>query len=444
MATIFCYVGVFQIWYKGQHFELSPVQGIARQQWQQPTKGCNPSHIDCKSNWNKLTELPYCAQYTGNHSAQIVEDCEYFDGIELPITLPGGVLLPTYVATFRQGLRCPSGSTVCDRKFGYLDAGGEPQGGTGYAMPTSAAFVADVERFTVLVDHSFRTMNGKVAHDDLSMQGYFQTCRRESSSCEKKPIRCMHSACREMGMYTGGARDSLLSSSMRVASRWRTGGRRASQLAEGSALRTDAAGLSLNEALAETAASVEESVIAIEDGDVLSLRTLLSMAGLSLDEPVLKESDRNDTRTIRLRGAALVLHIHYDNTKPWTLFRPQDPPEYTLSVTSRPVHKFKHRYVASEGPTGRELRSAYGVYIVVEQSGEIASFNMVHSLVILTTALGLLMAANTFTDLLALYVLPRKEMYKDLKFQVSDDFNPMSQTGRAVEIAHGVRETGGD
>merc|ERR1719401_183131 len=120
------------MWYQGMHFQLSEVEGLARQQWQEPTmQWCSPSMKDCRANFTKIHDLSYCRQYLGPAPQPVVKQCEHYDARELPITLPNGILIPTYIETFRQRRQCKEDEDVCERKFAFVDANGMPQTGEG-------------------------------------------------------------------------------------------------------------------------------------------------------------------------------------------------------------------------------------------------------------------------------------------------------------------------
>merc|ERR1719199_650130 len=107
------------------------------------------------------------------------------------------------------------------------------------------------------------------------------------------------------------------------------------------------------------------------------------MAGLSLDDLLAKQS-RGANTSPRRRGTILVVNIHYNNLQPWTLFRPMEPPEYTISVTSRPVEKYKQMRVSATAGKTRELTVAYGTLVIVQSSGTIGVFRMIHMLIVLS------------------------------------------------------------
>lgn len=464
MFMIFMYVFIFSMWYKGQHFAMSEVEGLARQQWQEPTLDwCSPSKVDCDANFSTVTKLPYCNNYLGYSGREaVVGRCEYYDARELPITLPNGILIPTYIQTFKQHKLCHRGADSCERKFEFVDEYGKPQvaGINDESVPMQSSFVADVEDFTLTIDHSFRSTDGKVSYDDFLMQGRWTMCEREEKNkaaqdwvleaaeppkkheCHTFPMKCVHAHCSDMKYSEEAAWHELLMGSagegnttaasaaflqgLPDAHRRKVRARKsASKLAASGTDDTDG-GPSQLEKAAAAANKGGPQVVSMKKGDVLTLKTLLAMAGESLRDDWVDEDE--GPQTLRSRGAALVLQIHYDNAEPWTLFRPRDPPWYTVSATTRPVSEFKHSYISDEDESGRTLTWAYGIYVVIKQTGTIRTFNMVNLLMTLTSAMALLAMANLLTDFLAINVMPRKEAYRDLMYTVSEDMGGESES----------------
>lgn len=460
MLIIFLYIFVYNIWYQGFHFDLSEVEGITRQEWQEPTRmWCNPRHLDCKANYSKIVDLPYCKQYSGLNATHVRRPCKYFDARELPITLSSGTLIPTYIQKFKQVKDCADGDQLCERKFHFVDAYGVPQNGQGLAEPYSKNFVADVEDYTLTLDHSFRTTDGKVAYDDFLMEGYWSVCDKDLNRedpnyvkkaaivpkerhCKTEKIRCVHWKCLEFQKETKAglkhARKALkevkeatsATSLVNISTHSRVRGNRAArsphgllaveQNGQGEASASSSLRSESPEELATSALSRgRTNVIAMKGGDVLTLQTLMAMAGETLDEDWDDEDEGK--LDLRLRGTALMVNIHYDNVEPWTLIYPRDPPWYTISVTSRPSHKFMHSYVSDTGDSNREMTWAYGVYVIVKQTGHIRSFNTITALMTLTSAMVLLGLSDFLVSMLASYVMPKKKKYRDLMYQMSDE-----------------------
>jgi len=137
----------------------------------------------------------------------------------------------------------------------------------------------------------------------------------------------------------------------------------------------------------------------------------------------------------------LVIHIRYTNILPWmgvrvwpwtsatnfgklsSWYGPR--PWYTYWIAVRPAYDYSIRKDKpyAEDNKWTEIIEYQGVRIVVEQAGEIAVWDVTKFLLVMTTSLGLLAAANLATDVLALYVFARKNEYKQEKFAESKDFN---------------------
>lgn len=488
MLTIFCYIFMYKMWYQGSHFEVSEVEGLTRQDWQEPTMNvCNPRHLDCKANFTKIQNLGYCRQYSGADPNPVQRPCKYFDARELPITMSNGILIPTYIQKFRQVKDCEDGDLLCERKFHFVDRYGLPQRGHGAAEPEKRDYVADVEDFLLTIDHSFRTTDGKVAYDDFLMQGYWAVCDKDLNRedpqfakkaaliprqrhCVTEAMKCIHWSCElpesvaKAGPVNavktktldsvGRTRDAVDDAThfLRTPSsggdarararRSRSSSPRSAQEfldvdeEDGASEVADDEGMfDGEETLGDGRPSPEQlaraflypdggfkanqTVVSMKGGDVLTLRTLLMMAGESLDETWDDEDEGK--LSLRLRGTALMVNIHYDNIQPWTLMYPQDPPWYTISVTSRPAHKFLHSFISEESGDVREMTWAYGVYVIIKQTGHIRTFNTITALMTLTSAMVLLGLSDFFVSMLAAYAMPKRVKYRALMYETSDE-----------------------
>lgn len=477
MFVIFCYVFVFQLAYKGAHFQLDQLSGLARVQLQHPVKSkCNPMDVGCSANYSSLQELPYCKQYVANNTSpvddilmhRVQRDCKYFDALDLLKPIDSGYLVPSFIETYDQVPSCkPSAENnfACDNKYEFVDDEGNVQKGSGRAKPKGSYFVADVEDFTLLIDHSFKVETGAVEYDDHKMQGYWMDCSAlhqnhnilgkltdikedlkdlkstllsDGPECVKRPITCVHDECEKLGMVMPPKE----SAKPKVVSKLQTRSKGSSNGShvllqtrsvvgvkkERHRLESDLMEAGDEEALARFSGPDgvlrTPEVFSISSGDVLSIRTLYAMAGRSLDD-WWYDSSANVNRTVRQRGTVLVVNIHYNNLKPWTLFRTQDPAEYEISVTARPVDKYKSFKVTEGSNDIREMTVAYGTLIIVQSSGSIGVFRMIHMLIVVSTSAGLMAAASVLTDVLALYVMPMSEEYNKAKYQETADIHDM-------------------
>jgi len=434
MLLIFLYIVIFQIWYQGKHFQVHGVTGTYRLQLQEPTVGhCNPMVIGCQSNFTSMGLLPYCLQNTDvkGDVPKVRRDCAYFDATELFTTLESGHLLPTKMSTFKQVPGChPSAENdwACQRKYDFEAPEGKPLVSGKKAPPKSDVFMADIEHFTLLIDHAYHRDGGGMAQDDYQMQGYFKDCKSPKAGkrdCTRRPVVCVHSECQSW-MVTPDEAEAVPPQTLLLNQLWSEPG--SEQISaprafmRGSLLNTAGPGMPPNpkKPLKLRSPLNDFRIVSIKSGDVLSVRNLLDLAGIaSLDEVRFKE-------TYRSEGMTLVVHIHYSNLGHWRLWGPKDPPEYTIDVSLRPTFGFQYRTVSQRASAEGQERVLYnfnGICIRVEQTGELAMFDITQLLMILTTSLGLLAVSNTLTDFLALSVLPKKEDYALEKYRWSKDYH---------------------
>jgi hypothetical protein len=435
VVCIFCYVVIFQLFYKGSHLRMESLSGVARVQLQHPTKLCNPMNVKCASNYTSMEKLPYCSQYKGGDASLVQRTCKYFDALDVLIPMDDGYLIPSFIQSYRQVQSCTPNAENhyrCKNKYTYLDSEGRKQKEPGRAKPVNETFVADIESFTLLIDHSFRITTGSVEYDDHKMQGYWLDCSHKqwttnstwlasAEECNKRPIICMHKDCKKLGLIVREEQEAASLLGMFGAHSKHVSARR--KLRRSHYLGVGTGNLSQDTGRPKMQKKSAGDIYALAPGDVLSLRTLYAMAGRSLDD-MWYDAEKEANVTTRQRGTVLVVDIHYSNMKPWTIFRPKDPPEYVISVSSQPVEKYKNmKAVESADSKDRELIVSYGTLVVVRSSGTIGVFSMINALIVVSTSLGLLAVASVITELLAFNVLPMREDYAKAKFEETEDFN---------------------
>eukprot|EP00754_Rhynchopus_humris_P001265 Rhum_TRINITY_DN10767_c0_g2::Rhum_TRINITY_DN10767_c0_g2_i1::g.40097::m.40097 len=145
-------------------------------------------------------------------------------------------------------------------------------------------------------------------------------------------------------------------------------------------------------------------------------------AALSLDQPV----SSNNAATLRYDGLILHVMIEYDNTE-----GDRSNVEYTMSVTA--LTKADPKYESMTPVTGVGVfDNRHGVHVIVVQTGKLGKFSFARLVISFTAGLGLLALAQTITDLLAKFIMPRKAEYKELIFEYSRDFSeaPPSQSNK--------------
>lgn len=472
---IILYIFVYTIWYKGKHFELFPIHGLNRMQFHQPTMNmCNPKLRNCRSNFTRPDKLSYCGSQTA-----LQLPCMQYDGMGLPVPYRGGILLPTRVRKYSQERECvpddendPKKESDCPRIWKYLDSSGNEQTDT-KPKPLEHNYVADIERFTLLIDHSFVVEEIGMGYDDYQMQGYWMDCehtgkhRLKATNCKKRPIICMRTNCKPWMVTDENFKKQASTSFLASADddeesefadfvadddddneiRDLKSYDEPASLAHGLHHNFEHAALDgqgrhhlLNSHHRKHSHHVIDEIrypevallaggprivdhdampfTSVQMGDVITIGNLLRMAGVDLD-------DKHFHKTFRWRGLVVVISVTYSNKQPWELWGTKSPPEYTIHVSRRPSYEFQYDQPVQESATNRRTYMSYhGILIVVEQMGEIADFSFIHLLVIVSGALSLLKLAAMLTDYAATHLVANKEEIKNLKYEESRDFYP--------------------
>lgn len=442
--SIFVGVVIFQILYAGKHFKKEAPHSIQRVTLQPPVSNstgrpCNPSDVDCSMDFTSVSNLKYCEQYDGERSDLRRLPCEYFDSDDVFLPVSSGMLLTSFTKTYLQRNGCPEAAKQgkpCPHKWVYMDESGADQllqVGRLPAQPITKSFVADLERFTILIDHSVRSESGEIAYDDGQMQGYFEDCEGESVHGKFHRKDCTRKSIRDWSMNKDDSA-MMQSAAENLAPQRGTAfvrGRRVDDELEAE----EAEDLTLLQARRMATRSIDgDVVVSTLLGDVLSVGTLLRLAGLSFDQPPTIYSESKDAgKTVRSQGTAIVVNIEYKNHKHWTFFTPSGPPEYDLSVSSRPVAKFKHTTTQELEDGRRRMTDHYGIFFEFEITGELCVFTYTGLMLILTTSVGLLAVATFITDSIAIRLLPDKDEYKKLKFESSRDFHTAEKDAETPE-----------
>lgn len=422
---IFCYIFLYTILYQGKHLSVADIDGVNRLSIRNPTEGmCDPFEVGCRANYSEYHDLPYCLQSPIEylHGTGIKRTCQIWDSVEVTHDAESGVLLPTRIRRYDQVRACepsPENNWSCHPSpYEYLAADGDRQKARGEATPLYDAFIADIERFTVLVDHNFRRYGGMM-EDDIDMNGHYYECPNHQSrvwDCELRQVPCAHRDCPDGSV---NLKDERSHEETLLTLRGRRKGRVASNW-EASGPEEDYAHLA-----SQILSHPRGRAVAMPKGDVFTVGSLLKLANMEID------TKGKFSTTHRARGLVLVIHIQYDNRAPgtWLGFSvtPWRTPKpfYTYRVTFRDAADYRQTKTFNDpADAKRTIRIYNGIRLVMEQGGAIAVWDTAFFLITMTTALGLMAVANTLTDLLLCNFLPQSEEYSKRKFHHSKDFNP--------------------
>jgi len=311
--------------------------------------------------------------------------------------VPGSLFLPTRISETLQKRGCTltkENRYACDTKpWVRKDPKQHPK----------VVFVAEVERFNVLVNQAFEstykgnTVKGRAFDFKAYMQG--------QPKLEDMDIKNMSFV-------------QHLKSEMKAVAK-------ASVVPEKAELHKDDG---------TNHASPFETAYAQTDGDVMSVADILRMADASgaamLDEP------RENGETMRSEGAVVQMHITYDNVKAFDLWGSANA-TYTITATYLPMKYYRITYdTLLPGGDERTVSNVYGLLILMTVNGKIRTFSISHLLTYLTTAMVSLALATTLTDYMMQYLFAQSARFITLKFQPSLNFGDLSadKAGACVDL----------
>lgn len=159
-------------------------------------------------------------------------------------------------------------------------------------------------------------------------------------------------------------------------------------------------------------------------GDVFTLARLMELAGADLDN-----SFNFDGWSTREGGTVLEVTAIYSNLYPiWSTFGYKDV-KYFYQVKELPLPYMSRKQLAvvqpPDYPETRRYELQHGIMIWFRVGGQFGNFKTTSLLIYLVTAFALIGAAGTVTDLIAVYVHPRRNTYFNLKYDTSGHFDKM-------------------
>jgi len=387
---------------------MHELTGVYQLRFDHPTmNSCDSTNVECGQNFTSLSKLSYCSQ--SPDSSAVKKPCEYWDCNQLGQLTDSRLMIPTHILTYYQNNGChpaAGNNWSCNGwLYDYLDTKGQIQPKRRQAKPASEIFVADVERFTLTIDHSVRSTLGHRFYPS-EMVGYIldcdQTIATRDSGCVPRPIACAHKNClpktllqnqvqrEESSKFRGDRRSLTLpgrGSSVRkvkpkrqfMASRKKSleadiedtepdtvavlqlqGGKElllnsqsATAQRRSTPAPTDDKAEEREEHIADTWGEAEapgratdiESMGAVsrDGGDMFSIGRLLKAANVSLDKR------RHNVAswiggTYRSSGFVLVIRVHYSNVESWlgTKVLPWNPTGPNLHYTYRVTKHASH------------------------------------------------------------------------------------------------------
>ena len=282
--------------------------------------------------------------------------CQYFDEVTaVPIPETDRLFLTTETRITTQAVAPAGGACAAleSSACAFLPAYNKSDDGV-----TRRSFVADVEFFTLLIDHNMNAPLAGISRTVKQMEGAM-----EAGASPHAPV----DACDAYRGFPGGCDRGV----------------------------------------------INVGVAGYED--IVSMRTLLQAAGIgSLDDPAGLPGDA--TTTYREAGLVLNLEISYTNyyltgrgVEVGTGRFDKDYLKYVYRVSTVPNTEYK--FITSAAPypsannTIRELVNRHGIRILVTTAGRVGYFDLMTFLINLTVAAGLLGVSYVLMDMVVVGVL---------------------------------------
>eukprot|EP00930_Biecheleria_cincta_P001704 TRINITY_DN102817_c0_g1_i1.p1 TRINITY_DN102817_c0_g1~~TRINITY_DN102817_c0_g1_i1.p1 ORF type:complete len:487 (+),score=63.81 TRINITY_DN102817_c0_g1_i1:53-1513(+) len=379
MIVIAIYIVVWQLLRDNSYLKYREPTVTMRMTLQQPTRGgCNPNDDSCQDAYPPFKTLPYCCasdcKDAGEGSCKCPWrsftnfQCEYVDGAGGAQRNSESMLIGTFRNSYEQtrNTSC-SGSTPCTKL--WLNT-----------QEQRGVFMADIDEFTVSVDHAVQNQELGISRTSRQMSGWLLV--NGSNALQK-------SLCK----------------------------------GEKTAVTKPVFGQLTNESPCYIRPNQSDNTF-----DIFTLKTMMMAMGLSLDGPSYSGSGHS----IRYEGLTVTLRITYFDTWPWhgVLKGADGQPEisYVYDLIPLPENPYKVtdlQYL--QFPSRRVKISEHGIYLSVKAEGTLGVFDVQTLLVTLTTSLTLLAIGATVVKYLAMFVLKQRNYYKELLIGVSPDFSDIRE-----------------
>jgi len=127
-----------------------------------------------------------------------------------------------------------------------------------------------------------------------------------------------------------------------------------------------------------------------------------------------------EDRSFRARGLVLFVTIHYTNMDTWFGIENTVHYEYRVHRLQETEYALYESLDSTEGDMHRHLHKRFCIHIKFLLSGSIGRFSLNALLSNIVTSLGLVTLASIIVDQLALYVLPIRQQYNNVKYGKRD------------------------
>lgn len=373
MVGIALYIIVWQLFRDCGYLTMQAPINSARLTLKEPT------------NLTAAKDLAYCC------SAASVSECEggtqfcsYLDGGSASVPMSGRLLVGTQV----------DWRNVTYNEDCFSAALGYPYGADSCSSVTSdtsimaQTFVADIERFTVLIEHTLMKPDGSLTLGSTAMNGLLEISLLPDQT---EYTELQNSLCRDRnGIYP-------------------------LEFPASSGKRTDTAPCYVK---------AMQSHDGVGGLDIFEVGELLQAGNMSLDD--INEGYYPFTDNFRNTGRTVEIVVQYTNSRPWS---GTIQPYYTYQV--RPVyggHAVEDMPLSAQVYPNRTYKHVHGISLNVVAGGQIADrFDFMTALIQLSASASLLAIATIVMNVLITYLVQMRTYYNDLMFEVGPDFDDVTE-----------------
>ena len=358
MFGILSYVVIYNIAYSNQAFAYETPIGAVRFTLQEPTKdACDPTDFDnqCELDLTPKSELSYCTE--NHHVSRAFQkyNCTYLSSEDALHVYDQSVMISTRFKSAIWRSVCDKDEDSCTRLWNTTKGSNDTY------------FVADVESYTLQIDHS-----AQAPTLDVKGQGNEIVGRLKSTN----------------------------------ATQCRTRADASSDLAGND--HTNSAPCYIPPQHPPTGQLF----------DIFQVSTILDAAELSLD------SESYGNHSVRYRGSTILVAINYRNTWPWSQYSSNVTYSYDLTVLKNSEFSIEEKTPHEGGAVGDfEWRRYHGIRLVFLMSGEFGEFQFSQFMLCMATSTWMITVAAMITEFVMTHCLRLKNLYTGVKYQETKDFD---------------------
>ncbi|KAJ3096256.1 cytochrome c oxidase subunit 1, partial [Phlyctochytrium bullatum] len=174
---------------------------------------------------------------------------------------------------------------------------------------------------------------------------------------------------------------------------------------------------------AEHAENIKKNI----NGDILTVGEILRASGADLNA-LSGAPGAGATETQRRAGIVISFLISYQNRESSFKDINNVALKYKYYPAAVPRTEYKVEQVINNPNGTVTILNRHGIFLSFDQTGEIGTFSFIALLTNLVAALALLKITSLIVDALMTMVFPQRDVYKEAKFQVTEDLGKLPNT----------------